>query len=453
MAVVTSLVVTLLLAGGAGWLYDTGRLNRLICAGPCGAQYASAPRGLDSLHPRAVGADAPLPSSMNPAAVTAALAPVLARARLGGHVGMAVSDLSGHLVRLGASDGFLPASTTKLLTGFAALRTLKPQHRFVTRAALDGDRVVLIGGGDPYLASAHSRNAPRVEHADLRTLARRTATALRVLDERSVSIGYDDSLFSGPAFNPAWDPGYLRDAVVSPIGALWADQGVHGDRVDADPARYAAERFAAELRRQGLRVAAGTPRVRVPPNVTDVASVRSATVAEIVENVELYSDNEGAEVLARQAALASGGKPSFKGAVHAVLGQLSAAGIDTRAVALVDGSGLSRADRIPPSVLTQVVVRAARTPDAAALLADLPVAQVSGSLAGRFRRQPAAWGMVHAKTGTLTQVHALSGLVTTRDGQLLAFTAMADSTPPDRSVAEAWLDALAGALAACACRS
>lgn len=452
MAVLTLIVVAAVLATAVWWPYSTGRLNGVICGGACGAEYISAPADLAARRPVAAERGPAAPSVIDAAAVRMALSPLLTQRSLGPRVGVAVSDLSGSLVQLGVTGGLTPASTTKILSGFAALRVLDPQTRFATHADLDGDRVILVGGGDPYLVTARGPNSSPVEQADLRTLARRTAAALQVLGAERVSLGFDDSLFTGPDFNPAWEAKY-RGEVVSPIRALWVEQGVHAGRIDADPGRVAAERFAGALRAAGITVTGEPARVGSPPLTTRLAEVRSATLAQIVENVEVYSDNEGAEVIARQAALAAGREASFAGAVNTVMGQLEAFELDAAGVHLDDGSGLSRRNRIPPSVLVRVLALAGNSAKNARLLAFLPVAHVSGSLAGRLGREPLAWGMVRAKTGTLTGVHALAGMVTTRDGHVLAFAVIADATSANDARAQAAIDAIAGALAACDCGS
>ena len=141
----------------------------------------------------------------------------------------------------------MPASVTKLLTTTAALSVLGPETRFTTRVVAGGKkRIVLVGGGDPFLASK-PLPAAYPEHADLRTLAAQTAAALRQQGRTSVQLGYDDSFFSEPSFNPAWPAHYLPEHVVSRVTALWVDEGrpaVGSGRVD-DPSLYAAQTFAA----------------------------------------------------------------------------------------------------------------------------------------------------------------------------------------------------------------
>jgi serine-type D-Ala-D-Ala carboxypeptidase/endopeptidase (penicillin-binding protein 4) len=87
------------------------------------------------------------------------------------------------------------------------------------------------------------------------------------------------------------------------------------------------------------------------------------------------------------------------------------------------------------------------------LVTGMPVAGFTGSLTYRFAEGPAvAQGLVRAKTGTLTGVHALAGIAVDRDGQPLAFVFGADRSPPEeRYDAQEALDRAAASLAACRC--
>jgi D-alanyl-D-alanine carboxypeptidase/D-alanyl-D-alanine-endopeptidase (penicillin-binding protein 4) len=92
-------------------------------------------------------------------------------------------------------------------------------------------------------------------------------------------------------------------------------------------------------------------------------------------------------------------------------------------------------------------------PGLRAVVADLPVAGFTGSLAYRFLTgDRAGLGLVRAKTGTLTGVHGLAGVATTVDGSVLVFVAVADRVPlVDTLPARAKLDQIAAALAGCRC--
>jgi serine-type D-Ala-D-Ala carboxypeptidase/endopeptidase (penicillin-binding protein 4) len=272
---------------------------------------------------------------------------------------------------------------------------------------------------------------------------------------KRVSVDYDASLFSGPSLSPRWPADYRIDQVVSRISALWADEGVAADksrRVD-DPAATAAADFTAYLTAQGVRVD-GTPRDRSTPHgAKEVARVTSVPLSDIVERVLQTSDNQGAEVLARQVGLAVSGRGSFAAGAAGVRQTLVDLGIPLRGARWYDGSGLSRDDRLDPRTLVAVLQLAATGdhPQLRAVLTGLPVASFTGSLADRFDRT-AGGGWVRAKTGTLRGTSALAGLATDARGRVLVFAFVSNHVPDLGTLdAEAALDRLAAALAACRC--
>ena len=396
-----------------------------------------------------------------PAKVEAALAPFLADTDLGPHVLAAVDDLATGrpLARVGSGDA-IPASTTKLLTGVAALQALGPERTFSTRVVTGGrGRIVLVGGGDPFLmAEPVAEDGPSYPvRADIVTLAQQTAAALREQGRKRVALGFDDSLFSTPGFNPAWPAAYAEEGdIVSPITALWVDEGREPDsfrRVE-DPSLYAAQVFAAALVQAGIEVV-GDPTYGIAGGSgRELAAVTSAPVREIVERVLEVSDNEAAEVLAHHVGLAVRGVGSFTDGVTATLRTLRGLGVPTSGIEIYDGSGLSRENRITPDALL-AVLRAAATGDPAlrTVIAGLPVSGFTGSLTDRFDQGAAtARGLVRAKTGTLTAVSSLAGIAVDQQGHELVFVLMADRIrKPRETGAEIALDNAAAALGGCYC--
>jgi D-alanyl-D-alanine carboxypeptidase/D-alanyl-D-alanine-endopeptidase (penicillin-binding protein 4) len=397
-----------------------------------------------------------------PRRVARVLGPLLENADLGRNVVASVVDLSSGDEVFSTGGRARPASTTKLLTTAAVLHVLGPDHRFSTRVVLQGQgkqrRLVLVGGGDPYLASKPAaKDEPTYPHrADLRTLARKTAAAMKQQGVRRVRLAYDDSLFTGPTASPQWEKSYLPDGVVAPITALWADEGRPADgsgRV-ADPSLTAATYFAVDLRAAGLVVTGSPEHLAAREDAAPVADVLSPPLGEIVERVLTVSDNEAAEVLAHQVGVAAG-EGSFAGGVAGVRQALTELGVRTQGDQWYDGSGLSRKNLLDPRILVDVLRAAASGdhPELRAVLSGLPVAGFTGSLEYRFAdAAPPARGHVRAKTGTLRNTAALAGLVTDQDGTTAAFVLMADHVPYVKSLlAESDLDAAAAALAGCRC--
>lgn len=383
---------------------------------------------------------------------------------LGRHLGLVVESAGSPrvLYKSPGSDLVTPASTLKLLTVVAALSTLGPEHRFDTTVVRGRDprSLVLVGGGDPLLTDRRlsGASASYPQPASLQELAKSTARALRSRGVTRVHLGYDDSLFSGPSVNPTWEPDYVPESIVSPIGPLWVDEGrnVAGQvqRVD-DSAAVAADRFAQLLGREQIVVTGRIAQAKAPADADRVATVQSAPLREIVQHVVELSDNEAAEVLLRQTAIASGRPASFKGGVVAVEGALTDLGIDVSRATIYDGSGLSRRNLVPVRVLVDVLKQAMSPehPELRVAAAGLPVAGFTGSLDYRFVDDaPAGLGVVRAKTGTLTGVHSLAGFVTTAGGEVLVFAAVADKVPVIRTLdARAQLDTIASLLAGCGC--
>ena len=401
-------------------------------------------------------------TSADPTAVRRAIARLISDKDLGSRVAVAVGELSdGKTVFQQGPATITPASTTKLLTTTAALSALGPDHTFRTTvvAGASPREVVLVGGGDPLLARAPD-TGEYPARADIVTLAKATARSLKNLNRTSVRLGYDTSLFIGPGVSSAWPRSYIPDDVVSRISPLWIDEGRQREGLgyrSRDPALGAATEFAKVLEKQGIDVR-GVPRHTVAPkHATEYASVHSAPLAQIVQYVLEVSDNEGAEVLARQVAVAEGRPATFAGGAAAVRQVLSRLGVDISGARTYDGSGLSRHDRLSPQTLLSVLEVAAgsKHPALRPVVAGLPVAGFTGSLAYRFTSGDAAGlGVVRAKTGTLTGVHGLAGVVTTRDNTVLAFVAIADRVKlPHTLDARAQLDKIAAALAACRCSS
>jgi serine-type D-Ala-D-Ala carboxypeptidase/endopeptidase (penicillin-binding protein 4) len=409
------------------------------------------------------------------AGLRSALAGPLSTAALGPQVSALVADpVTGQVLLSEQGDRLsTPASTAKLATSAAALAVLGANARFTTRVVRGAtpDSVILVGGGDPTLAvnAFPAQDYPRP--ATLAQLAAATARALKAQGRQSVSVGYDTSLYTGPALAPGWPQSYVSTGNVTPIVSLEVDQGrltTAGAPEDADdpynlrpratdPAAMAAASFAALLGGDGVSVSGSPTAQTAAGHAAVLASVSSPPLSAIVEQMLLESNNVIAENLARQVAVAVGRPASFSGAATAVISELRRLGVST-GIHLVDGSGLSPQDAIAPATLVKVLELATADPRLRALLAGLPVAGFSGTLsAGQSvfaGISGAALGSVRAKTGNLGTVTALAGTVDDKNGTMLVFAFMADQIPSAGVLGEAAnaMDEAAAALAGCGCR-
>jgi len=390
----------------------------------------------------------------------------------GSGVGVEVADAGTGQVLYSANAGtpVTPASTTKVVTAVAALAVLGPDARFTTAVRQMGSTVVLVGGGDPTLAVNEYPSSDYPRPATLAQLAASTARALKAQGHQSVRLGYDTRLFGGPGTAQGWTNSDISTGNVTPIAALEADQGrltpggVLEDSDDplnfrprtTDPVGLTVAAFAALLAHDGITVAGAPAETAVPASAPLLASVSSPPLVAIAEQMLQESNNVIAEVMARHLAIALKMPATFTGAADADMTELRRLGLNTP-VSLVDGSGLSPEDAIAPETLVRVLKVAASTPKLRGAITGLPVAGFSGTLSAGGSAFGGiggpARGVVRAKTGNLTTVASLAGLVYDRSGELLLFAIMAPRVPSANLLPQAAnaIDAAAAGLAACGC--
>ena len=410
-------------------------------------ELGAAPPVLSSL-----AADAPAP---DPAVLQARLGPLLADPALGGGVSAEVVDVATGetLYAMDAQSPATPASTAKLLTAVAVLTTLDPADTLettVVEGATPGE-IALVGSGDVTL----SRAAPSQLYPGAPTVAELAEQVVAALPAGTpvTRVVVDNSAFSDPLTAAGWGSGDAPSTYAAPVTATAVD----GARVSpgsearsGQPGLDAGAALADALGAPGATVVLG----EAPDGARELATVQSAPVVRLVEQMLSLSDNMLAESLARRVAIARGEPATFEGGARAVLAALEEAGLDVSGVTLADGSGLSRLDAVPVSLLAGIVAAAAdgSIPGAAPLLSGLPVAGYDGTLFDRGDEDvTTAPGTVRAKTGTLDGVHALAGTVLTADGRLLAFALVADQAVGGEVAAEAALDEVAAELARCGC--
>ena len=356
-----------------------------------------------------------------------------------------------------------PASNEKLLTALALVDALGAgalETTYTTSVVTpSNNRIILVGGGDPYLASS-SKTAKLGQPATLADLAKSTAQALQASGQTSVSLGFDASAFTGPSWNPNW---HADDNVdVTDVSALWADQG----RTPASngtvphvgsktPAADAAKLFAAQLKTQGIKVTSvDNTSSAAPAGAKVVASIQSLPLRAILSHALLVSDNSAMEVLLRHLAITDGKPATFKDGAAAVESWLVGLGLGAPGLNIDDGCGLARSNEVPAATLAGAVAWAgAQEGPVREVLTLLPVAGVSGSLSARFQvtASAGARGLVRAKTGTLNNVSTLTGYTVTDQGQVLAFTFMIGNSPQATSDRTGWLDKLAATLTTSRC--
>ena len=211
----------------------------VLVAVPVGQEAAARPDAADEPADPSATPSGPegveVGEALDPDSVDSALRPLLRGGPLGpGRTPASVIDVATGEVLYSASDEpTVPASTMKLVTAVSVLDALGPDQRLRTRAVLVGEdtevpRVVVVGAGDPSMLSTGSRigsDGSSLRPASLEQLATSTARALALRGVTRVKVGFDDSLFTGPAMHPSWAASFPALGIVAPVSALQVDEG------------------------------------------------------------------------------------------------------------------------------------------------------------------------------------------------------------------------------------
>jgi D-alanyl-D-alanine carboxypeptidase/D-alanyl-D-alanine-endopeptidase (penicillin-binding protein 4) len=350
--------------------------------------------------------------------------------------GAYVYDLTAHrvLFSLRSAVARPPASVEKLYTATATLSLLGPAARMQTTvlgAGVDqagvweGD-LYLRGGGDPTFGSSafiHSHYGG--VGASVSQLAGQLARVdgIRVLTGSVLGDeSYFDSLRGEPSSGFAPDP-FLEGT----LSALAFNRGESGSHTGPHaPAAYAAEQLVAALHHEGVVVEGGAGVATTPPGSTRLALVSSPAIAELLHLMLPPSDNFFAETLLKDLGARFGHAGTIAAGAAVVAHTIaSVLGIDPH---IVDGSGLSPADRTSPAQVVHLLASVAGTSLGTVLRSSMAVAGDTGTLALRMRGTRAA-GNCQGKTGTLTGVSNLAGYCRAANGHTIAFAVFTDGIP------------------------
>lgn len=172
------------------------------------------------------------------------------------------------------------------------------------------------------------------------------------------------------------------------------------------------------------------------PSQVEVTRIESPVFSIVAAKTMKPSQNLYTELILRTVGEQIGDKSDPKKSsedrgIEVVQSFLAQAGVAPGSIVQYDGSGLSRHDLITPAASAQLYAFMNSRPYAATWRESLTIAGVDGTLKNRFTGTPAA-ANVRGKTGTIDQVSALSGYVTTAAGEKLAFSILTNGIPEGR---------------------
>ncbi len=335
------------------------------------------------------------------AAVAAPAIPVASIARVFGQISASPSLASPSMILIDRTSGEIvfqkdatslrkPASILKLLSATAALQYLDPNYRYVTQVSKGANprSLVLSGNLDPWMTGSYFE-ATKYHRAWLQYLVNRSVADLR--SEQTTALHNVSIQYSGLY---AADIQFLKRAFVA-AGVTPKFQELSANVVDS---------------------VAGA----------EIAKVTSPPVSEMVKFALTWSDNLLAERLARAAAHSVGFPMDDAGVAQTIGKLLTDLQVDQSGLAIHDGSGLSKADRVTARLIADLLLKIRGDEKFAAVFQGLPVSGKTGTLESRYvTTAPQAVGLVHAKTGTLDGTVSLAGYVESGSHEYI-FVAIAD---------------------------
>ena len=237
------------------------------------------------------------------------------------------------------------------------------------------------------------------------------------------------------------------DGTISVRGTVGARSGpLKYSLVVDNPPLFATGALRASLQKAGVTIDGQTRLGPVPPSAVEIAALSSPPLAQIVGEMDRESINIVAELLYRASARS---ETTQVGSAETALANLrefmsKKVGAAPTVVDVADGSGLSLLDKVTARSMVQLLGYAHAADWGPAFHASLPVEGESGTLRRSGRGTPSR-GNLHAKTGTTNNVAALSGYVTAKNGEVLAFSLIYNGT--DRWKAKAAMDQIGATMA------
>lgn len=368
-----------------------------------------------------------------------------------------------------------PASNMKLLTSFTALKTLGSDYKFITKAGLVGNKLVIIGSGDPLLGYEGKDFVSPV------------IAALKAKNIKQIEIiAVDSSIFDEQAVNPNWPREQLNRDYSSEVSGLNYNGNCIKITVKAEGGKAVLEKspnteFVRLLNNVSViskgESAVGSNRTEVRNTIVVYGKCRAASsfdvaveqsglflgtliyeaayragisvlnplteekgvpqpmeiiakfetpITEVLHHCNKNSLNIAAESLFKTVAAKTSGKAgSWQAGRDAVGNYLLSLGADNTEFYIDDGSGLSSTNKVSSNVISLVLLDAYRSPLWPTFKQTLAVGGVDGTIRKQFYKDKYK-SRVFAKTGYINGVRALSGICVSASGREYIFSIIAN---------------------------
>lgn len=295
----------------------------------------------------------------------------------------------------------MPASLLKIISAVALLDYVEPDFRFETEilTAAEPNTLIIAGSLDPWM----ERNGVLAIKMGRASLPKLVKTALKKLDSdngapiKTLNIKYSKMHFP--------DLDFIKSQFIA------RNVKVTTTRVTSEEASLSSKE--------------------------SIAIFQSPPMQKIMDWMLIWSDNTLGNRMAMYASMKAGFGYSESGIEETFVKTLNNLDIDSTGLVAVDGSGLSRLNRVSAQMLAELLLKTYNNEKYRTIYGGLPVGGVNGTMRNRFvSSAPKSIGLVRTKTGSLTGVVSLAGYVQGGDREYI-FVAIADQIPKNNSGAKA----------------
>jgi D-alanyl-D-alanine carboxypeptidase len=295
----------------------------------------------------------------------------------------------------------MPASLLKIISAVALLDYVEPDFRFTTEilTGAEPNTLIIAGSLDPWM----ERNGVLAIKMGRASLPKLVKTALKKLNSdngapiKTLNIKYSKMHYP--------DLDFIKSQFMA------RNVKVTTTRVSSEEASLASKE--------------------------SIAVFQSPPMQKIMDWMLIWSDNTLGNRMAMYASMKAGFGYSESGIEETFVKTLNNLGIDSTGLVAVDGSGLSRLNRVSAQMLAELLLKTYDNEKYRTIYGGLPVGGVNGTMRNRFvSSAPKAIGLVRTKTGSLTGVVSLAGYVQGGDREYI-FVAIADQIPKYPSAARA----------------
>lgn len=321
-------------------------------------------------------------------------------------VAVMITDLSDGTVLGSHNPGvpLVPASIMKSVTTAALLGESGKDFRYLTPVCIDGPvdmgivrgNLVAVGSGDPTVNSVEEPLSPDI--------VLEIVSALKKMGINRIEgkILVDESYFAGASRPDSWMREDFSRSYGTGSHAFNFENNTSGQRSVEDPSRVFARRLESALSRAGITVG-GKDLGRGKPD--KIFEHMSAPADEIMRSCMMRSDNLFAECMLRTYGRLRKSDGSTKASAEQEYKMWKELGMPLEGVVIVDGSGLSRSNRVTAGFMSAVLGKMSGNPYYASFF---PLAGQEGTLR-KFLAGTPLDGYIAMKTGSMRGIQCYAG--------------------------------------------